>query len=79
MVSCRHQLVVGRDRSVICCDFAAVQCALSTLAIASMVSPGGCQSQSFFDLTLEPSPSYRGVYLRERFTAHEVPKKSVLL
>jgi hypothetical protein len=33
---------------------AAVQWALSTLAMASMVSPGGCHIQSFLDFTLEP-------------------------
>jgi hypothetical protein len=56
----RNQLSTGRENNCICCDFAAVQWALSTLAIASMVSPGGCHSQSFFALTLDPFPSIVG-------------------
>jgi hypothetical protein len=54
----RNQLSTGRENNCICCDFAAIQCALSTLAMASMVSPGGCHIQSFFALTLEPFPSF---------------------
>src|SRR5262249_8084520 len=40
-----------------CCDFAAAHWAPRTVAIASMVSPGGCQSQSFFGFTRVPFPS----------------------
>ena len=60
MVSCARQdnrpgqLLFLNENSCHCCDFAAAQCALSTVAIASMVSPGGCQSQSFFAFTANP-------------------------